>query len=345
VRVLDEKAVEEFFRDARERQAIYLRRRAGKPAPWTDDAVMQRYRITNVYREQDKTTKWFRENVRDKFDGTPEVLLATVVFRWFNTIRTGETLFMQPSLLSNRTPFEEYLDTGDIDRLRAPLIKQGPPWVTGAYMIRSPTGMDKLNGILKCIDDYHKARRTDHGFTGKHTALEVAQHLAENRGTVTLKQTWEWLQDFYGQGKFLSYEVVEDLSHTYLLNKAPDIMTWMNPGPGALRGAALLLGRIERDAKGRLEKSTYAEAHDVMAQLLDRSMNNKYWPQEGPGTHGLGGIIYHEGYQEQIADVVEKWRPGDWPTWTMHEPEMWACEYVKITRTRLGFGRPRGTFP
>lgn len=338
--IYDQEAVERFFWFARERHAIYLRRRAGKPRPWTEDAILNTYSITNVYRELDKTTVWYRKNVREKYDNTPLVLLATVVFRWFNTIRTGETLFTQPSMLSNMTPFEEYAETGDISPMRAALDKQDPPYVTGAYMIRSPTGMEKMPGILKCIGDYHTKRRTDHNFHGCETALDVANYLAANRGKVTLEETWRWLKEYYGQGPFIAYEVITDLRHTYLLNQAPDIMTWANPGPGALRGANLLLGRVQLDDKGRLVKASYKEAHAAMAYLLKLSQDPKYWPQEWDGD-----VAFMSDYLEDIGDVLEKWKPGDWPAWDMREPEMWLCEYTKYERTRRGYGKPRGLYP
>jgi hypothetical protein len=43
----------------RERHNIYLRRKAGKPKPWTEDPILQRNYFCNVYRELDKTTVCF----------------------------------------------------------------------------------------------------------------------------------------------------------------------------------------------------------------------------------------------------------------------------------------------
>jgi hypothetical protein len=65
----------------RERHSIYLRRKAGKPKPWTDDAILQNYFFTNPYRENDKTTVWFRETIREPLRNDPRVLMATVIFQ------------------------------------------------------------------------------------------------------------------------------------------------------------------------------------------------------------------------------------------------------------------------
>ena len=339
---LNEQAVEEFFFNARERHAIYLRRRAGLPRPWTTDAVMGQYRITNVYRELDKTTRWFREHVRDPLRDKPEVLLATVLFRWFNTIRTGETLFQQTVLGSGKTPWELYLANGDIEPMRLALRAQGAPWVTGAYMIRSPEGMDKLNGILHSFDAFAKGHAKFHDYMNMSWRGVASSCLDENMSGITLEDVWLWLKQFYGQGAFLAYEVVTDLRFTALLDKAPDIMTWANPGPGALRGANLLLGRMERGRKGRLDKSSVPEAHEVMRQLLELSKDIRFWPQEQEDGSSPAVASKH---LQQIGDVLTTYKVGDWPSWEMREPEMQLCEHTKIVRTRHGFGRPRGTYP
>lgn len=75
-----------------ERHAIYLRRKAGEPKPWTDDPILQQFYFTNVYRELDKTTVWFRKNVREPLRDDLRVIFATAAFRWFNYIPTGEIL-------------------------------------------------------------------------------------------------------------------------------------------------------------------------------------------------------------------------------------------------------------
>jgi len=59
----------EYFRLAREREAIRRRRAAGEPWPWSADAIFREWRFCNVHREHDKTTVWFREHVRSKIDG------------------------------------------------------------------------------------------------------------------------------------------------------------------------------------------------------------------------------------------------------------------------------------
>ena len=59
--------IDAFFAYARERYRIRLKRNAGESKPWTDDPILAQYSFTEVFREDDKTTRWLRENVRDTF--------------------------------------------------------------------------------------------------------------------------------------------------------------------------------------------------------------------------------------------------------------------------------------
>ena len=306
--MLPEENVEAFFAYARKRHQIYIDRAAGKPWPWTDDPILQQFRFTNVFRELDRTTQWFKRYVRDPLRYKPEVLPATVIFRWFNTIKTGETLFCQKDLMTGCTPFEDYIDVKDLRAMRPWLRKQGPPWVTGSYMIRSKDGMDKLEGVLYYI----------HKFMTEFDWEVFANDMIDSPGECTLEKTWKLLCEVEGLGPFLAYEIVTDLTHTSLLDVAPDIMTWAHPGPGARRGVARLLNpNAERRAtptgKMRVVKATVAQSMDGMRELLEKSSDDRYWPLE-------------------------------YPQWEMREVEHTLCEFDKMERVRLGHGRPRQVF-
>ena len=256
--------VQKFFAMARERQQIYLRRQAGLPrAEWTSDPIFQKYRFTNVFRERDKTTVWFREHVRDPMRDRPEVLLATVVFRMLNRITSGEAMFCQPDP-EGRTAFDRFLSDGDARHLRRDLISligERGPFVTGAYIISSPPGYTKLDGMLRVLQDFHKQ-------SGWRRA-------ADAMSSWSLQQAHGWFSSQLWMGSFHSYEIVSDLRWTSLLDRAPDINTWAHAGPGARRGLNRIAGRDKRDrslnADGLLKE---------MRELLALSGDARYWPQK-----------------------------------------------------------------
>jgi hypothetical protein len=344
----------DFFAFARERHSIYLRRRSGVAGPWTTDEILRQYRFTNVFRELDRTTAWFREHVRQPLASRPEVLLATVVFRWFNRVTTGEAVFSQPSLglggeADGETAWDFLLRTGDVSSMRASILQYcgSGPYVTGAYIIKTPDGLNKLDGVLQCIEWFMEQKHIVSGESSlvPHTTSELGwRQLAEdfismrnaqpdNRGT--LHGMWEWLRKFPFLGDFMAYEIVTDLRHTALLDHAPDIMTWANPGPGATRG----LGRIFSDGKDTYNQHRHKDhLIELMQQLLHKSQNDQMWPQMQDADN-----VPH-----QMGPYCETWGSaenyGSWPRWEMRDVEHTLCEFDKHQRVLNGEGRPRGTF-
>ena len=210
--------VEEYFAVARERYRIRLAKDAGQPAPWTDDPHLRAWRFCQVHREHDKTTVWFRENVRQHLSGLA-VLKATVFFRWFNRIETGEVILDE--LLG---PWHSQQAR---DKLYTKRMMCGLPVVTGAYIIKAHEGMSKLDGIIKAI-------------TEAEPQLEKIYDRWSQTPNLTLRQATEDLTEIFYLGKFMAYEAVSDLRWTDVLCDAPDIMSWANPGPGCARGLGWL---------------------------------------------------------------------------------------------------------
>lgn len=301
--------VSRFFAFARERHSIYLKRQDNHSWPWTDDPILQQYKFTNVFREFDRTTEWFRQNVRDILRNQPEALLATVLFRWFNRTETGEVIFNQPNLFSNETPWETFLRTGETTVMRHALRSAFPrgPYVTGAYMIRSPTGMEKLDGLLQTCRQFY--------WDSKWHAKANKMLMLRDTDPMSIETFTRWLQAFPNMGPFLAYEVACDLHYTALLDRAPDIMTWANLGPGAKRGVNRI--NVSRNLTPRKPKDVWggrrmpAEGYlRVMRDLLEISQDPGYWP-----TH--------------------------WRAWDMRTVEHTLCEFDKYCRASGGEGKPK----
>lgn len=331
---------DKFFAYARERHAIYLRRAAGLPRPWTRDEILQKYRFTCVFRELDRTTEWFRRNVRDPLRDRPEVLLATVLFRMLNRVETGEAIFCQKGLWTNGTAFEEFLAEGDARVLKRAVVdyvgKKGP-YVTGAYIIAGPPGKPKLDGMLQVVQDFARgAARWDR------TGLDVTWRTVARgspRHDFTLEEVFNWLSRFSYLGHFHSYEIVTDLRHTALLDRAPDVMTWANVGPGARRGLNRIYGR-SREKAGRSgwgASIPEEQALKEMRDILEASRNQNFWPQKYGGRSG--GVAWSRSILEPCMESAKCW-----PAWELRDVEHTLCEFDKYERVRTGEGRPRGRF-
>ena len=256
---------EPFFAYARKRYQVLLNRRSGLPAPWTADPILQQYRFCNIFREDDTTTQWIRERLTHRSYGY-QVLQAMIIARWFNRIETLERFL--PSSFGD-TPYfpHNLLFNWDGDKVRERLADVRP-LVTGAYMIKTPAGMSKLEGLIQCIERVIEAQPHEY----------YAEALVTQR---SIQEVTEWLQQFPFIGPFMAYEVATDMRHTPMLRSAPDIMTWANPGPGANRGCSLVAYGHPDQFKS-WSKADREEMLEIMRDLLALSQKPTLWPAEWP---------------------------------------------------------------
>src|SRR5262245_9968464 len=206
-----------YYGTARERYQIKLRRDAGEPWPWTPDPQFRQWRFCNVHLEDDRTTVWFRENVRKHLDGIAAVK-ATLAFRWFNRIETGQLIV------------DLLIDSWDSEEARRRLTGVAPV-VTGAYIIKGYDGYSKLDGVLKCIDEAFP----------RLPALFQKWELLRQNGGIELREVWRDLRSLNYLGGFMAYEVVSDLRWVPFFSGAIDINTWANAGPGCARGISWIV--------------------------------------------------------------------------------------------------------
>jgi 5-hmdU DNA kinase-like protein len=310
-----------FFEYARQRQLCYVMKNAN-PEWCTPDPILREYSFCNVFREDDKTTKWLAKNVRGPMDKArdPRLMLAVVLFRMFNRIESGEAMFRDDNLLGDHSAFDEYWRTGKTTALRQALIRrQGKkgPFVTGAYIIAGPGGMSKLDGMLRVVDQFRRGTATF--YSDEMGWKEVVEDLGKGRHT--MEELHRWFSQFDYFGNFHAYEIVTDLRWTHLLRRATDIYTWASPGPGCRRGLNRVFGR-DKDAKPWKSKEALLEEMDV---ILDESTRARQWSN----------------FAHQMMDRHGVKTPLEWE---MRDVEHTLCEFDKYERTRAGEGRPRGKY-
>lgn len=259
----------------------------GLPKPWTKDGVLQAYFFTNPYRENDKTTVWFRKNIREPLRDEPAVLLATIIFRWFNLISTGKLLLKHDLILKwNQAKAVKIFNVARDNKEQV---------FTGAYMINSPHKERKIEAICRRVQQVWERREYLLSSWGEDTTMESGYKL---------------LKTFEGLGGFMSYEIVTDLRHTYLLENATDKDTWCYLGPGAVRGLLRVYDLEFEKGKNCLFPHHPKEWKSMMIDLL--RMVRRRLPKM--------------------------------PTFEMREIEHSLCEFDKYERARLGDGRMKRTF-
>lgn len=304
-----------FFEYARLRQEAHDAKMRGVPkGQQSSDDVLNKYSFCNVFREDDRTTIWCRENVREAYKNSPWLIPAIVTFRMFNRIDMGEAVFSQHDMFDGGNAFDHMMQDktlGNVKILRRAVkaLKPNGPYATGAYIISSPPGYDKLDGVLEVIRRFVRGS-SEYPGCGEMGWADATAFLHENRNRpskIRLEEAWTWFRQFDYLGNFHSYEIVTDLRHTRLLRRASDVMTWANPGPGCKRGLNRVFGRKLGERIPRDQMMT------EMQVILDLSASEKYWPKK-------------------------------WSSWEMRDVEHTLCEFDKWRRTHDGDGRPRGVY-
>jgi hypothetical protein len=227
--------VDRFLYWIRERDQILKRRRAGKPKPWSDDPILQGHYFTNVRREDDRVTAWFRDNVREPLKDDPIVVFATIAFRWFNLpTPTGEYLNSHGYLTDWNTPKV----IGGLNAFK----DRGMKIFTGAFNI-SNSGSTKPK-VNRVCEDYIQP------------VWEQRERLYTRLRDVNLmSQAFAILNGLPGLGGsgFMAGQVICDLAYTHVLRDAPDWDTWCSWGPGSKRGMNRVLGLNEDHPLPRAE--------------------------------------------------------------------------------------------
>ena len=163
--------------------------------------------------------------------------------------------------------------------------------VTGAYVIKTPNGTDKLTGILDSME-----------YVDEHYSELLGAMTWEPTRPHTLEAAHKMLMTIPYLGRFMAYEIVTDLRHTFLLDTATDIHTWASAGPGCCRGLGWVL-----EGNPDLIKYGSRKSQEV-AQELMRCL---------------------------LAQSFEEWENPDRP-WEMREVEHCLCEYDKYRRAQGG---------
>jgi hypothetical protein len=170
---------------------------------------MASVRYCNIRREDDKVTKWIKDNWRDQNVDHPNLTAAMVLARMVNWPDTLEEI-----------GFPDEWDRDHITKvIRTRAVLSLKTW-SSAYMITTcGKRMAKEDYVLDVCD----------------TALRFIRPFED--GT-SLESAHTTLSSVSGLGSFLAGQVVADLKNIpgHPLASAPDWWTWCSPGPGSRKG-------------------------------------------------------------------------------------------------------------
>lgn len=205
-----------------ERELIRLKKESDLPTPWSTNTVMQETYFCNVNREDDKVTKWIRQNwtyptMIDEF-GSVESTVSS-----FDFSMIVSRIFNLPSTLGElQQPIDGTLDIWleHAEQIFHGRKERGDKIWNGAYIIST-------NG-----------KKMDNASYWLMLLKKIANNPNITDNCKTLNEAHKELMKVEGLASFLAAQVVADLKNTvgHPLHSAPDWWTFSAPGPGSLRG-------------------------------------------------------------------------------------------------------------
>jgi hypothetical protein len=223
----DPAQLERFWRFICERQWIWVRRvQRQQPPPWTDDAVMQAERFTNIYRELDPGTQYVINAILERDAPAADKIFNTMVYRLIGRAETHQAI--------------GFLSVADFapDEMRAALRHirddEGKPPFTAAYMVSGYISMgtrDKIDNIVRLFTLLQ---------------MDFAAFYARLQSATSSEQIYDILRTAHGFGNFLAYQVTVDLLYPLERYGGKPLLPfthddWASAGPGAQRGIKMLL--------------------------------------------------------------------------------------------------------
>lgn len=252
-----------------ERQCIFLKKQAGQPKPWTDDAILRDNKFTNVYRQQDKGTIALMDMMSYAKDWPVEDQVWNVI--WYRLFNHYELAELGPIMVSDEARLYEKLR----DRYNRNLKV-----FTSAHMTTGVGGEAKVDTYIRASED----------------AVSLIPKVCDALTTRSMATVFGVLQEIYLVGRFVAYEIVCDLrfmpiwgarndaTTLYSTSYPADTFTWANMGPGACRGLTRL-GLLELTPSGGPRYSNQAKGVELMCELLEYSLKSlppmqSRWPFE-----------------------------------------------------------------
>ncbi len=245
------------------RHAVFERRVAGRPQPWTDDPILQTFKFCNVYRAADRVSQYLIRNVAYHAEPVTPVdrLFQITAFRTFSNIATWEGVHG----VLGRYPTLEDLRSGDFTRALDHVKHINGRLYTGAFILCATDAYGQTSKHLNHIELF------------RHMFLQDA--LGERLlASASLREVYDLLHAYPLMGDFMSYQIAIDLNYSDLINFSENEFT--QAGPGALRGI-----------KKAFESLGDYSAADTILWMVDRQ--EQEFAHLGLSFNGLWGHPLH----------------------------------------------------
>lgn len=349
-----------FFETMYERQLIWKRRFIDKKErPWTNNKIFQESKFTNVYRELDRNSQWQIKNILldDKLS-LKNLIWKMMVFRFFNNPETftfdpkGKSV--QPSLFGaqiksglkqaqstselisakkwrNGIPDYDEYDEEEFSRFIAGVRSSGQNPYTTAYLINSQAtpGMPRDYCYTRVvIPTLHK---------NMNKLIDTAMSAKKPEDIISYLKTLPAVADF------IAHEFYQDFTYIPRYTGRRFMMfdqnDFTNVGPGASIGIRLIYPNLKTV---REQKRAIYDLRNIADDWL-----HNIGVEKGEMFPYIGWDIEKGEYYTFTRDEVLS---GEMPMYnqyngiTLHQIEMWLCEFQKYWKMIIGEGKQRSKF-
>lgn len=236
------------------RMEIFWNKYEGKPAPWTDDPILQKYKFCNTYRCLDRVSQYLLSHViyNGKQYEPEDIFFRILLFKHFNKVETWELLEKEFGDITYETGLE------NIARFLDECIDQGIAIYGNAYII---------NCFFYQYPEYsHIAGMSKHRAHFLIYEDEIFQngHLYDFLEAKSLEELFGVFRKMKIYGDFTAQQYAIDLNYSTLFNF--DENDFVITGPGSIRG----IERTFEDARGCDYVGVIKWVHENFEELMSK---------------------------------------------------------------------------
>lgn len=305
-----------FFETMYERQMIWKRRFIdGKERPWTKNVILRDNKFTNVYRELDRSSQFQIRNIMldDKLNLT-NLVWKLMVYRFFNNPETFNNEYS--AQWRNGIPDYDAYNEEDFAQFVANVRASGRNPFTTAYLINSMAAPKESR-------DYCYTRVT---IPALHAA--VPKIVAVAKTSKTSEELIKYLLTLPSVADFIAHEFYQDFTYIPKYTNRT-LMKWTqndftNVGPGAMVGIRLIFPNL----KGKEQKQAIYRLRDMAPEMLKKIAEEKGEP--------MPFVAWNK--ETKQYDIQTECNI------TLHQIEMWLCEFQKYWKMTIGEGKQRSKF-
>lgn len=337
-----------FFWLMHERMAIWKRRFIDKKErPWTENEILRDYKFTNVYRDLDRNSQWLIKNIilDDKLS-LKNLIWKMMVFRFFNNPETFEfnpkkrSVAIQGDLFGaqmksglkqadkfsdlisatkwrNGIPDYDEYNEDEFSKFIAGVRSSGINPYTTAYLINSQATPGQPR-------DYCYTRVVIPTLHKKIPEIIKLVLTAKNPEEII-----SYLTKMPAVADFIAHEFYQDFTYIskYTDRKFMkfDQNDFTNVGPGASIGIRLIYPSID-SVKG--QKEMIYRLRDEADMMLSKVAKSK----------GVPTYYVDWNKKKKCYELV------DYCNITLHQIEMWLCEFQKYWKMTIKTGKQRSKF-